>query len=452
MVLIPELVLLGRYFHKRRSIATAVAMVGVNAGGMVMPMLITFLIDEYSLRGALLIYGGIMLNTIVFGALLRPLDLHLYDTSESEDSTNDTLSTEKGSSSFEENVEKKNIFANSHEKEDISINDKKEFLLIIHDKKNEFTKSNDKENMFLNGHAKTDIFESTQGKKDSFRNDYYKEQVLTNALVKTNSLKVPISVSTRSIDNNEYESYGRNSNKFETLIPPMRHRTFSESHKPNSNSKQSQSSNIANLHFASTPNIICMSLPSLNQFVVVEEEERNQEPNENRSVVKSRLQRALHVLDCSLFCNPLFLLLVVTSLFGILVAAVPTAYVPALAVTRGISKKSAPVLVAAASASGIVSRLLVGLFADSGCMRKHVILIICLILTGVTFFLVTVVNDLTWLIVFSASYGFFGSIYFSLWPVILVDFLGLEKLATCYGFIEFFQGASLAASHPFIGK
>lgn len=50
---------------------------GASLGGVVFPPLMTYLLEEYSLRGALLILGGISLNLFVAGALLQPVGHHL---------------------------------------------------------------------------------------------------------------------------------------------------------------------------------------------------------------------------------------------------------------------------------------------------------------------------------------------------------------------------------------
>ncbi|XP_041351354.1 monocarboxylate transporter 12-like [Gigantopelta aegis] len=483
MVLIPELVLLGTYFHKRRSLAMAIAMVGVNAGGMTVPMFITFLIDEYSLRGALLIYGGIMLNTIVAGALLRPLKLQSNDTSDTEDTVDDNLITENGSNVYKETVDKKEIPAKAHDKTyslkdmDSDRIDKNDIPANSNGKtyslKDMDSERIDKKDISANANGKTyslkdmdsertdkkDISANANGKtyslKDMDSERIDKKEMPGNANGKTYSLKDLVSVDsvwTRAKDVNETSNRDKRSGDiFDALIPPMRHRTFSESHK--TAPKRGLNNSIINLQFASTPNIMCASLPSLNQFAIENEECNHNNSTDTESAVKSKspFQRIFHILDCSLFSNPLFILLVINALFGILVGALPTVYIPALAVSKGLTKQKTPILLSAVSASGIVSRLLIGVFADWGCIRKHVLLIICFVFSGITFFLVTVVSDLTSLLVFCVSYGFFGSIYFSLMPVIIVDFLGLEKLAKCYGFIEFFHGACLVASHPFFG-
>ncbi|XP_067659780.1 monocarboxylate transporter 12-like [Haliotis asinina] len=69
----PALVLIGKYFKKRRGIATAVALSGNSLGNSIFPPMVNFLLDEYGVRGSMLILTGLTMNTLVGGALFRPL-------------------------------------------------------------------------------------------------------------------------------------------------------------------------------------------------------------------------------------------------------------------------------------------------------------------------------------------------------------------------------------------
>ncbi|XP_018024852.1 monocarboxylate transporter 12-B [Hyalella azteca] len=63
-----------RYFEKRRGQAMAILMTGLAVGGIVSPLLIRNLQDEFGFIGATLIHGAIILNCCVASALFRPLE------------------------------------------------------------------------------------------------------------------------------------------------------------------------------------------------------------------------------------------------------------------------------------------------------------------------------------------------------------------------------------------
>ncbi|KAI8499201.1 hypothetical protein Bbelb_229650 [Branchiostoma belcheri] len=72
----PVMAIVGQYFTKRRAIANSLTMLGSSVTSMSFPPLFQYLMDEYGLKGALLIIGGMMLNMVVAGALIRPLEAY----------------------------------------------------------------------------------------------------------------------------------------------------------------------------------------------------------------------------------------------------------------------------------------------------------------------------------------------------------------------------------------
>ncbi|XP_046326580.2 monocarboxylate transporter 14-like [Haliotis rufescens] len=71
---LPGNVMVGLYFKKLRPIAAGITMAGAGLGMFVGPPVIRYLIDMYSLQGALLVVAGIALHFSIFGCLMRPLE------------------------------------------------------------------------------------------------------------------------------------------------------------------------------------------------------------------------------------------------------------------------------------------------------------------------------------------------------------------------------------------
>ena len=81
----PILATLGKYFEKRRTFANGIAFAGSSVGSLVLAPVISFLIDTYSVRGAVLLLAGLWLHICCIGALLRPFDTSLaYDECDEE--------------------------------------------------------------------------------------------------------------------------------------------------------------------------------------------------------------------------------------------------------------------------------------------------------------------------------------------------------------------------------
>ncbi|XP_061180035.1 monocarboxylate transporter 9-like [Saccostrea echinata] len=71
----PSLIILGRYFDKRRGFANGLALAAGSLGGMLTPIVFTKLMEEYSVRGALLIQAALLFNIVVAASLFRPTEL-----------------------------------------------------------------------------------------------------------------------------------------------------------------------------------------------------------------------------------------------------------------------------------------------------------------------------------------------------------------------------------------
>ncbi|NWS73407.1 MOT6 protein, partial [Crotophaga sulcirostris] len=66
---------LGYYFIRWRTLANAIASTGVSLGFTLWPLLSQYLLDEMGWRNTFLIFGGILLNCCVCGAIMRPVEL-----------------------------------------------------------------------------------------------------------------------------------------------------------------------------------------------------------------------------------------------------------------------------------------------------------------------------------------------------------------------------------------
>ncbi|XP_074828038.1 LOW QUALITY PROTEIN: monocarboxylate transporter 6 [Natator depressus] len=64
---------LGYYFVRRRALANALASTGASIGLTLWPLISQYLLDEMGWRNTFLIFGGVLLNACVCGAVMRPV-------------------------------------------------------------------------------------------------------------------------------------------------------------------------------------------------------------------------------------------------------------------------------------------------------------------------------------------------------------------------------------------
>lgn len=74
----PQGFLLGqKYFIHRRVTANGLSTVGASLGSMVLPPLMNYLVETYSIEGAFLLWSGLLLHGLVGASLYQPVEWHL---------------------------------------------------------------------------------------------------------------------------------------------------------------------------------------------------------------------------------------------------------------------------------------------------------------------------------------------------------------------------------------
>jgi len=73
LLYLPAIVMVGHYFDKKRAMATGIAVCGSGCGTFVFAPLGNWLVSMYGWKGANIIFGGIILQGCICGALMRPL-------------------------------------------------------------------------------------------------------------------------------------------------------------------------------------------------------------------------------------------------------------------------------------------------------------------------------------------------------------------------------------------
>ncbi|XP_028911183.1 monocarboxylate transporter 13-like [Ornithorhynchus anatinus] len=75
LIFTPSVACVSRYFRRRRSLATGLALTGVGLSSFAFSPLFQWLVEHYAWRGALLILSALSFHLVACGALLRPLRL-----------------------------------------------------------------------------------------------------------------------------------------------------------------------------------------------------------------------------------------------------------------------------------------------------------------------------------------------------------------------------------------
>ncbi|XP_071516142.1 monocarboxylate transporter 14-like isoform X2 [Panulirus ornatus] len=158
------------------------------------------------------------------------------------------------------------------------------------------------------------------------------------------------------------------------------------------------------------------------------------------------------MMDFSLMKNPVFLLIGVANLFGMLGFYTPFVYLPAAAIEKGVEPEYATFLISIIGITNTVGRVLSGLIADLPWVNPLWINNICIILSGVCVFLTPFATSYASFVVLSLFFGFFVSAYISLSSIILVQLLGLAQLTNAFGLLILFRGSASMVGAPISGS
>lgn len=106
----PGIILVARYFDKRRGIANAFCLSGTAAGSLCLPFLLEVLVRTYAFKGTLLILGACMLHISISAAAYRPLAIHVLISKKNRNIVQLHEATE-------ETMENQHVFNNKESKE-----------------------------------------------------------------------------------------------------------------------------------------------------------------------------------------------------------------------------------------------------------------------------------------------------------------------------------------------
>ncbi|XP_064118472.1 uncharacterized protein LOC135223692 isoform X4 [Macrobrachium nipponense] len=158
------------------------------------------------------------------------------------------------------------------------------------------------------------------------------------------------------------------------------------------------------------------------------------------------------MMDFSLLKNPVFLMIGVANLFGMLGFYTPFVYLPAAAQEKGVDPEYSTFLISLIGITNTVGRVLSGLIADMPCVSALWINNICIVMSGVCVFLTPLAHSYGSFIALALFFGFFVSPFIALTSIIIVDLLGLRQLVNAFGVLCIFRGLAGIMGPPVSGS
>ncbi|ESO98937.1 hypothetical protein LOTGIDRAFT_158895 [Lottia gigantea] len=347
MIMGVNIVAVSRYFDKRRAFALAISNSGVSIAALVFPALCRLLLDTYGLKGTLLIFTGIELHLVVFGLLIRPLELPHEKLSPSSSASNLTVETESKDTAAE--LIPRQISCSS-EKSSKPI--KSRPRSVIAEKKNGYH------------HVASD-----------FDQDLCESELRPRLLTMTSFV-----------------------------------------------------GSIASIPIALV-------------------EEKKSRP---KSTILKDIVSIFKSLDFSIWKRPLFILILLTSTFGVPIYLY-IIYLPAILAEYNGDPADVPIFLMIIGSVDFVSRLALGYFADLKYVKLRTIMMLAISIAGINCHLMRFYTSYTSQFVCVTIFGIVCNIYGTFIAVYVTDLLGIESLPKAMSFLQIIHGAFLSAYHPIIG-
>ena len=158
------------------------------------------------------------------------------------------------------------------------------------------------------------------------------------------------------------------------------------------------------------------------------------------------------IFDLSLLKKPLFVLFMFVAFFAVPGCALPVSYIPPFAKDFGIPDKDIALMVTISALCDLVSRTTLAFISDTKRIKRHVIVAICLLANGTACMFSSFYTSYSTLMIYAVAYGIFGGVYFTLYPVVIVDFVGVESLKYGLAMITVISGVSISIFSLLIGK
>lgn len=395
LIYLPSIVSVGFYFEKRRALATGIAMCGSGIGTFVFSPLNDFLLEKYGWQNLLFIQSGIILNGIVCGMLMRPLQSEPQKKQEKKKQTRKsqelviTKRTRADSEPVGEEVLTKLL--DNH----------------ITDLKND-TNGSTPEITFIH---KT---QSDKGIKEAI----IIKEITPGARTRSTQLSVPA----RSM-----------------ISRPMYRKDIfysgSIDHIPQYRSSPDIKTYITSI--TSIPGVTEVAKPSV--------------WDKCTCLPKTVTDIMREMLDFSLLLNISFFMLFLGNIFVCTGYFIPFSYIVDRAVQLNIPSSKAAFLISIMGITNTVGRVLCGFLADLSFVDPLKLNNAILLVSGFALLLEPLCTTYTTLVIFSLVYGLCIAAYISLTSPIICDLLGIGKLSNAFGLLVLARGMSGSFGPPLAG-
>ena len=157
-------------------------------------------------------------------------------------------------------------------------------------------------------------------------------------------------------------------------------------------------------------------------------------------------------LDCRVLRRPPFWFFLPSACLLCNSCSMMLVFLPPHARDKGLTDSEITTFMSVIGGVDIISLLLWGLIADCGTIKRYQLVTIAAVIFGIIANLISFFEHFSSFLILSVICGLIGRVYFSMYPVLLVDFLGLEYLRSALGLLIMTQTIFSACAIPLLGE
>nr|XP_023029542.1 monocarboxylate transporter 7-like isoform X1 [Leptinotarsa decemlineata] len=157
------------------------------------------------------------------------------------------------------------------------------------------------------------------------------------------------------------------------------------------------------------------------------------------------------LLDMDLLKDPVFLAIALVNLFSFIGLYIPFVYIGDRAKEDGFDDDAASFLISIMGITNTVGRIVCGFIADFPKVNTMWVHNICLVVMTASVAAIPICHSYAAYISVATVYGTSMAGFISLCSILLVDYLGLDKLTSAFGFTLLFRGTGAFIGSPLAG-
>ncbi|KAJ8723438.1 hypothetical protein PYW08_003350 [Mythimna loreyi] len=447
LIFMPAVLTVGFYFERWRALATGVALCGSGVGVFVMSPFTSNIVEKFGWRYAVLVQAGMMLACILFGLTFRPIEpVHVVaeeETTPVDDEERSKIAAEKlrNMMKLQDRLDtgitmpadmKFQTKATPHTWMGVSNNTRYPTAEEVFRRSSTVINAQQRRSSATAGTIKSNLTKphyATVSEKD--------EQEETNTTPEATEPLIGRKSVVRVMSRTDFAQNRRRSSTADLIARPLYREDifFGASLKrlPEYTSRTSIGYHLAVTHVPSP------------------EDEKEAEKGRCR-ICPVAVRRALAtLLDVSLFKSLTFLILALSGFFTMTGFFVPFVYVQDRAKANHVPQQHIEWLVSSIGMANIVGRLVCGVVSSMPKVSPMWVTNIALTMGGLATMLSNCCFETYFQYGYCVLFGLSVACFAALRSIVVVEYLGLERLTNCFGLFLLFQGLGALIGAPIAG-